>query len=167
LKRRLIAGATGAVSFVVGGGLMSQAGRLSSNARATLMLGVYFAGAGGGVVLSGLIVPVALSWGGWRMAWLVLGGLSVLALAIAAPAARSLPETEPAASPGERGRLPLRPSAGFAGRLRVIRGRVHRLHDVHRRGVRGRGRDERPGDCLLGGAGGGSGRFRVRVEPAA
>jgi hypothetical protein len=39
----------------------------------------------------------------------VLGGLSVLALAIAAPAARSLPETEPASSPVERGRLPLRP----------------------------------------------------------
>jgi hypothetical protein len=34
LALRLIAGATGAVSFVVGGGLMSQAGRLSSNARA-------------------------------------------------------------------------------------------------------------------------------------
>ena len=52
LALRLIAGATGAVSFVVGGGLMSQAGRLSSNARATLMLGIYFAGAGVGVVVS-------------------------------------------------------------------------------------------------------------------
>ncbi|MFD8499843.1 YbfB/YjiJ family MFS transporter [Amycolatopsis sp. NPDC059657] len=109
LTLRLISGVAGAVCFVVGGGLMSQAGRDCSHARATLLLGIYFAGGGVGIVVSGLLVPAALSWGGWRAAWLVLGGLSLLAMLIAVPIARRVPESE--TLPATTAKAPLRPLA--------------------------------------------------------
>ncbi|HZZ48260.1 MAG TPA: YbfB/YjiJ family MFS transporter [Pseudonocardia sp.] len=88
---RAVAGAGGAVCFVVGAGLAAQAGRHLPHGRAAMLLGVYFAGGGTGIVLSGLAVPPVLAWGGWRAAWLVLGVLSLVGLAGAVPAARAVP----------------------------------------------------------------------------
>ncbi|MGH3621368.1 MAG: YbfB/YjiJ family MFS transporter, partial [Sciscionella sp.] len=111
LVLRLVAGAAGAVCFVVGGGLTAQAGRGSQGTVANLMLAVYFAGGGLGVLLSGLLVPAVLDVGGWRLAWLALGGLSVLGLAAAVPAARAVPASPVPDTGGGRHRLLVR---GFA-----------------------------------------------------
>lgn len=90
---RLCCGITGAVSFVIGGGLAAQLGRDSGPARATLLLGIYFAGGGAGIALSGLIVPATLEIGGWHLAWVAMGVLAVLACVPAALSARRVPET--------------------------------------------------------------------------
>jgi predicted MFS family arabinose efflux permease len=105
---RLLAGASGAVCFVVGAALVAQAGRDLSPRRATLLFVVYFAGGGVGIVLSGLAVPAVLAAGGWRMAWIALGVLSLLALAGAAPAAAAVPESPRT----ERGKARQRPRVG-------------------------------------------------------
>lgn len=100
LLMRLLAGAGGAVVFVIGGGLVARAGLGRSTRTATLLLGVYFAGSGAGIVVSGLAVPAALDAGSWRLAWLVLGGLGVLGLFAAIPAAWRVPELRPARGRG-------------------------------------------------------------------
>ena len=107
LVLRVAAGVSGAVVFVVGAGLVAQAGR-GNPSRGTLLLSVYFAGGGVGVLLSALLVPVALGAGGWRAAWLVLGGVSLLCLIAAVPAARAVPQTE-RGDASARGRPDLRP----------------------------------------------------------
>jgi len=92
LALRWVAGAGGAVAFVVAGGfaatLAGEAGR-----RAQLVLGVYFAGPGVGIVLSGVSLPLldsayASPAEAWRTGWLLLallagGGLLVLLPALA------------------------------------------------------------------------------------
>ena len=110
---RLLTGITGAVCFVVGGGLVAQVGRDGGAARATLLLSLYFAGGGIGVVLSGLVVPAAVQSGGWRLAWAVMGVLALLATAVATPIAARVPETvAPSAEVAARP-APLRPLAGL------------------------------------------------------
>jgi predicted MFS family arabinose efflux permease len=112
---RLMAGVSGAVCFVAGAGLAAQAGSSVSRTRATLLLGLYFAGSGVGIVLSGLLVPVALAIGTWKAAWLTLGGLSLLCLAVAVPAVRAVPEAAPSASAGEQDRPQLRSLSALLG----------------------------------------------------
>jgi len=107
LGMRLLAGAGGAVVFVIGGGLVARAGRGRPTHVATMLLGVYYAGSGAGIVVSGLTVPAVLAAGSWRWAWIVLGGLSVLALLAALPAAWRLPELRPERGRGG-GRWPVR-----------------------------------------------------------
>ncbi|MGH3170775.1 MAG: YbfB/YjiJ family MFS transporter, partial [Trebonia sp.] len=102
LALRAVAGAGGAGCFVAGAGLAAQAGRNLPRSRASTLIAVYFAGGGVGIVISGLVVPAVLGIGNWRAAWLALGGLALLAMAGAVPAARAMPETM--ADP-ERGRL--------------------------------------------------------------
>jgi predicted MFS family arabinose efflux permease len=107
LALRFLAGTSGAVCFVVGAGLVAQAGRDAPRARATLLLSVYFAGGGIGMVLAGLAVPPSVTAGGWRAAWLVMGALSLLGLAGAIPAARAVPETTRTTNPADQRRPPL------------------------------------------------------------
>lgn len=106
LALRLVAGIAGAVSFVVGGGLAASASKRHQPSRSALLLGVYFCGGGAGIVLSGLIVNPVLAHttvgSGWRIGWLVLGGLSVIAAAISVAASRRLSEPELARSRGDR-----------------------------------------------------------------
>jgi predicted MFS family arabinose efflux permease len=114
---RLLAGAGGAVSFVTGGGLVAELGSAVSPRRAAWLLGCYFSGAGAGVVLSGMVVPPVLAAtsaaSGWRWGWLVLGVLSVLALAGSAPAALAC--QEPPAPPAAQRRWPARRLAAVMG----------------------------------------------------
>lgn len=94
LVLRLIAGAAGAVTFIVGATLAAQLAAGASPGRAALVLGVYFAGGGLGVAVSGLVIPTLLSGtgvGGWRWGWIVLGALACLATAATLPAARRAP----------------------------------------------------------------------------
>lgn len=79
LVLRLIAGFTGAIAFVAGAGLTSAAAAGGSASRAPTLLGVYFSGAGIGVTASALAVPPLLATMGWRVGWLILGGLALAA----------------------------------------------------------------------------------------
>ncbi|MGH9063573.1 MAG: YbfB/YjiJ family MFS transporter [Acidimicrobiales bacterium] len=102
LALRLVAGATGAVVFIAGAGLVARLVAGLAPGRAAVLLGSYFAGAGLGIVVSALVVPpvVGLGAGGsWRSGWVILGGVSLVALAGAAPAALHAPE--PTVSPGQ------------------------------------------------------------------
>lgn len=106
LVLRLVAGVAGAVSFVVGGGLAASASRRHGPGRAALLLGVYFCGGGAGIVLSGIIVNPVLAHttigAGWRIGWLILGGLSAIGAIVAVWTTRRLAEPELARSRGDR-----------------------------------------------------------------
>lgn len=98
---RTVAGLFGAVTFISGAGLVAAAAAAASGHRAATLLGVYFAGAGAGIVISGLAIPSLLSAtsvaDGWRWGWVLLAGIGVVAFAVATPAALATPE--PAAPP--------------------------------------------------------------------
>lgn len=110
LAVRAVAGASGAVSFVVGGGLAAQAGAGRSHARAALLLGIYVAGGGAGIVASGLAVPALLAHTapatGWRWGWLLLAALAALALIASLPALRAT--RPPAPAPAAASQWPAR-----------------------------------------------------------
>jgi predicted MFS family arabinose efflux permease len=81
---RATAGAAGAVLFVSGATLAARLAEASSNPG--LVLGVYFAGVGPGIVVSAILAPVVLSInGGWRIGWGAMGAVAVLCVI---PAAR-------------------------------------------------------------------------------
>lgn len=88
---RAVAGAAGALSLITGGALASAAGGGGGRGRPALALGVYFGGAGLGMVVSAATVPVMVAELGWRSGWLVLGILGVAATAAALPALASTP----------------------------------------------------------------------------
>lgn len=103
LALRLLAGAAGAVTFIVGASLAANVAAGATPDRAALILGIYFAGGGLGVAVSGLLIPALLAAtgaGGWRWGWLTLGALAFAATVATLPAARRarLPSQ---ASPGE------------------------------------------------------------------
>lgn len=89
---RAIAGVAGAVSLITGGALASAAGGGGGRGRPALALGVYFGGAGLGMVVSAAAVPVMVAEMGWRSGWLVLGMLGVMATLAALPALARTPE---------------------------------------------------------------------------
>jgi predicted MFS family arabinose efflux permease len=92
---RLLGGACGAVTFVAGAALVMHAGAHLPGRFATLLLGIYVAGGGLGIAVSGIVVPplVADVGPGWRLGWLVLGVVSVVALLPATLAARGVGDT--------------------------------------------------------------------------
>lgn len=72
---RFLGGVATAIAFVVGSSL---AARIQHH-----LLPVYFAGAGIGIVLSGMVVPIALTANGatgWRVGWLVLAMMPITRL---------------------------------------------------------------------------------------
>ncbi len=91
LTLRLIAGVTGAVAFVAGGGLAAAAAKGGGPGRAPLVLGIYFGGGGIGVAASALCVPAALTRFGWQGGWLALGVLGLVATLFGVLAARHAP----------------------------------------------------------------------------
>lgn len=101
LSLRLLAGASGAVVFIAGAGLAARLSAGLAARRGAMLLGVYFAGGGLGIVVSALIVPPMVGIGGggsWRWGWVALGVAGVATLAGAVPAALAAPE--PTAAPG-------------------------------------------------------------------
>jgi predicted MFS family arabinose efflux permease len=90
LLLRIGAGALGALSFVLGASLATEAGSGSSRDRQAFFISIYFAGAGLGIALSSMIVPIALSAGasGWRWSWIGFGVTSILLGFLAVPAVR-------------------------------------------------------------------------------
>lgn len=98
---RGLTGIASAATFIAGGLL---AARLSSAAplvarsgraepSAGLVLGVYYGGAGIGIVLAALLVPPLSSLSGahaWQWAWMALGGVALAATAVTGWATRGL-----------------------------------------------------------------------------
>ncbi|MGP9766522.1 YbfB/YjiJ family MFS transporter [Halomonas sp. AOP13-D3-9] len=75
-----LAGFGGASAFVAGGVIAAQVSQRHP-ARASFLLGIFYAGPGLGIVLSGLVVPWVLGqWGtmAWSAAWLVLAAIAVM-----------------------------------------------------------------------------------------
>lgn len=82
LALRFVGGFTTAVTFVVGSVLASHIVTGALQRRSALVVAVYMAGVGIGVVISGVVVPAALGSGpsGWRLGWLLMGAIAVVAL---------------------------------------------------------------------------------------
>ena len=85
IGQRLIAGIASAWTFVAGGVLAARWGALHPG-RAGLLLGIYYGGAGIGIVLCALGVPLVLNLAGhaglphaWQLAWIALGMACVAA----------------------------------------------------------------------------------------
>jgi predicted MFS family arabinose efflux permease len=99
LLMRVVAGLAGAITFIAGASLVAHLGGRAAR-RSSLLLGLYFAGGGLGILISALAVNplVAVAPHGWRLGWASLGGLSILAMLVAVPALRQVDET-PAAPP--------------------------------------------------------------------
>lgn len=97
LGLRAAAGLFGAFAFVLGATLAAEAGTGASRDRQGLIIAIYFAGAGLGVALSSVIVPLALAGGasGWRWGWLGFGAASLLTCLVSLPAVRHRPVTRP------------------------------------------------------------------------
>jgi predicted MFS family arabinose efflux permease len=79
LVLRALAGAAGALSLITGGALAAAAGHGGRKGRSAVVLGVYFGGAGFGMVVSAFAVPALVAQVGWRAGWFVLGALAVAA----------------------------------------------------------------------------------------
>lgn len=84
LTLRGLAGAASAFVFVSGGLLTARLGA-QHGAQSGLLLGIYYGGAGAGIVLSALLVPWAISQASatdwphtWQMAWLALAAVCLL-----------------------------------------------------------------------------------------
>lgn len=93
LALRLAAGATGAVVFVAGGGLAATAGIAAGARRSALLLAVYFAGPGIGILLSGPVVGFGTGdkEADWPQGWLALGAATLVVAVAALPALRRAP----------------------------------------------------------------------------
>ena len=89
---RTLAGVAGALSLITGGALASAAGGGGGRGRPALALGIYFGGAGFGMVVSAAAVPAMIAELGWRSGWLVLGLLGMAATFAALPALVRTPE---------------------------------------------------------------------------
>jgi predicted MFS family arabinose efflux permease len=87
---RLLGGGCGAITFVTGAALVMHAGAHLAAGRATLMLGIYVAGGGIGIAVSGIVLPPVLAGFDWRAGWLALGLVSLAALVPAALATRGI-----------------------------------------------------------------------------
>ncbi|MFE7171627.1 YbfB/YjiJ family MFS transporter [Streptomyces sp. NPDC057616] len=102
---RFVGGLSTAVTFVVGSALASRVHTGGQQSRSAALVAVYMTGVGVGVVLSGVVVPAALTaWGvsGWQAGWLLMGVLALVAIGPAVWASRHVAEA-PAAASGERG----------------------------------------------------------------
>ncbi|MGR6318121.1 YbfB/YjiJ family MFS transporter [Micromonospora soli] len=91
---RFVGGLSTAVSFVLGSALAARVAGGGGQRRAALLVALYMAGVGIGVVLSGLLVPTAIAVAGdagWRGGWLLLGLVAVLAVGPALLAVRRVP----------------------------------------------------------------------------
>lgn len=104
---RTLGGFSTAFAFILGAALAGAITSQRDAARGGLLVGIYVAGAGAGIVLSGLAVPVALRYGapGWREGWLVLGGLALVGVVPAWWAARHAHGGAAGAAGGRLGQL--------------------------------------------------------------
>jgi predicted MFS family arabinose efflux permease len=88
LALRTAAGLFGAPAFVTGASLAATAGNGAPRDRQALLISIYFAGGGFGIVLSSVVVHAVLAGGVayWRWGWIGFGAISFSAAALAVPA---------------------------------------------------------------------------------
>jgi predicted MFS family arabinose efflux permease len=100
LGLRFVGGYSTAVAFVVGSVLASHIVVGELQRRSAQLVAVYMSGVGIGVVVSGLVVPASLSSGhsGWRLGWLLMGMIAVVAVLPAWLGVRSVASPAGAAS---------------------------------------------------------------------
>lgn len=98
---RVIAGIASAWIFVAGGVLISQLGTIHAN-KSGLMLGIFYAGPGLGIVLSSVILPFFNDWGvkifwdhSWQLSWYALGILCLIFTFILIKPIKSIPAIPP------------------------------------------------------------------------
>ncbi len=98
---RVIAGIASAWIFVAGGVLISQLGTIHAN-KSGLMLGIFYAGPGLGIVLSSVILPFFNDWGiriswdhSWQLSWYALGILCLIFTLILVKPINSIPAIPP------------------------------------------------------------------------
>lgn len=108
LSLRFVAGVAGAVAFIVGGSLAARLGIHASARRAALLLGLYFAGGGIGIVISGAAIPAVLSIFQWQAAWLLLGVLGLTVIPACLPAIRKAALRSPSDGAKRRDQWPAR-----------------------------------------------------------
>lgn len=101
MSLRVLSGVASAFTFISGGVLAARLGGMHPR-HAGFLIGLYYGGAGLGIVLSALLVPIILvaadSLGaahGWQWAWLALGGMCVLATLGMTVPARHIPDAAP------------------------------------------------------------------------
>jgi predicted MFS family arabinose efflux permease len=101
LLLRLLVGVSGAVIFIAGAALAAHVGGRGHGRLSAVVLGLYTAGAGAGIVLSAPIVQTVLHIGGWRWGWGALGGTALVLcpLAIWAATHLSMEPVEATATP--------------------------------------------------------------------
>ncbi|MBK7721923.1 MAG: YbfB/YjiJ family MFS transporter [Austwickia sp.] len=102
LVLRFVTGAAGAIGFVLAAGLLATLSKKAPPERASVMLGIYFAGGCVGIVFVGLLLPLAVpDPSQWRTAWVVLGVAGLACVAAMFPALR-VATPEPARPAGDR-----------------------------------------------------------------
>lgn len=95
LIARTLSGISAGVGFVTGGSLISSASSKIGPRVTAVALGIYYAGAGIGIVISGLALPPLLSHFGmqaWHEGWFLMAGFSLLSAIVSGSQARSLNE---------------------------------------------------------------------------
>lgn len=98
LALRALTGVTAAVLYVVGAAMATRLAHDSPSPA--LVLGVYFAGVGPGILVSSALAPVVLrEAAGWRLAWLVMAIATAAAMAASAGASPR-PATPVVPAPG-------------------------------------------------------------------
>jgi predicted MFS family arabinose efflux permease len=87
LLARVVAGAGAGLMFIGGVAVVLA---LDASHRSDLPVGVYYAGPGIGIAVSGLVVPWLLGGLGWdwRAVWIALGALGILAQVVVEPVLR-------------------------------------------------------------------------------
>ncbi len=92
LLLRGLGGAAGAVLFIAGGALAARVANASRSPG--LVLGVYFAGVGPGILISALVAPTVFNTAhGWRIGWLIMGAVATVSGVVATRASRLITET--------------------------------------------------------------------------
>jgi predicted MFS family arabinose efflux permease len=106
LAMRAIAGLGASILFVVGGLLATRLG--SASGRPGLVLGVYYAGVGPGILVTSLLLPTLLTVAHrWPGGWLILALLCTFCAIVAGTAAGRVPEHSPASVASSRRRRDL------------------------------------------------------------
>ena len=97
LAQRVVTGISSALIFV-GGGVLAARLASAHPRDAGLVLGLYYGGAGSGIVVAALLVPMTTFNGphGWQWAWFALAAACALASIVAIAAARSIEHSDPA-----------------------------------------------------------------------
>jgi predicted MFS family arabinose efflux permease len=91
---RFLGGLTTAITFVLGSALAARAHRGGSHGHAATLVAIYMAGVGIGIILSGAVVPAALTgWGtdAWPAGWILMGVFAFFLVPAAWWAVRHVP----------------------------------------------------------------------------